>query len=68
MIYARLNPTDYASLFRRALDAEVSSVRTTSLESLTLDDDAVLHDILGSAFTDAETRQAATAGTAVGAA
>ena len=53
MIYARLNPTDYASLLQRALYADVSSVRTTSLESLTLDDDAILHDILGSTLSDA---------------
>ena len=47
MIYARLNPTDYAAYLRRAMGADVDSMRTTSLEGLQgLDDEAIMHDIL----------------------
>ena len=46
LIYARLNATEYARLIAKAMTSDVSSVRTTSLDGLVLDDDAIVQDIL----------------------
>ena len=60
MIYARLNPSDYANYLRRAVTADVSSMRTTSLAGLNLDDDAILHDIMAAGDFDAPATLTAT--------
>ena len=39
-------PLVYADMLRRAVTADISSVRTTSLDGLQLDDEAILRDIL----------------------
>jgi len=45
-IYARLNGDTYARLLGRAIHADISSVRTTSLEQLVLDNEDLLRQLL----------------------